>query len=357
MVWGGERQLQVVTQVKSFKEPRLVPPVLELVLMKRGDVMIVQGWTYDCFLPYALMRWWVGVVLCCGVSSLTIRFLSSDWQFLGGLAFTGLGTTEVLSTCQHPRQLLGPHIKPLACLLGRPLIEVFPQHLQPYCCRQNAGGAISRFMGPDRGCWGWAGPSFSPSLSFLLLTFWPTCPLLGLGTPPGCSVVPTVSRPHLWWTTGWPCPSPLLRHWHLHRLWPNAHEPVPHAWICLLWMQSLWPVWPSQVAVSWTPDQSAILRRDPPPWLPLFAGVVANTLQWGPLWFGGRHLHQRPPLFPTASQLSSWNFWLFGPKLSSYLHGLMLKGGQTHCWSFLHIILPPLGSGPSFRPLFFLFFH
>ena len=27
---------------KSFKEPHLVPPVLELVLMKQGDVMIVQ---------------------------------------------------------------------------------------------------------------------------------------------------------------------------------------------------------------------------------------------------------------------------------------------------------------------------
>ena len=38
----GERQLQVVTWGKSFKEPRLVLPVLELVLMKRGDVMIVQ---------------------------------------------------------------------------------------------------------------------------------------------------------------------------------------------------------------------------------------------------------------------------------------------------------------------------
>ena len=32
---GGYRE-------KSLKEPRLVPPVLELVLMKRGDVMIVQ---------------------------------------------------------------------------------------------------------------------------------------------------------------------------------------------------------------------------------------------------------------------------------------------------------------------------
>ena len=53
---GGERQLQVVTWGKLFKEPRLVPPVLELVLMRRGDVMIMQGWTYDCFSPYALMR-------------------------------------------------------------------------------------------------------------------------------------------------------------------------------------------------------------------------------------------------------------------------------------------------------------
>ena len=52
----GKRQLRVVTWGKSFKESCLVPPVLELVLVKRGDVMIVQGWTYDCFSPYALMR-------------------------------------------------------------------------------------------------------------------------------------------------------------------------------------------------------------------------------------------------------------------------------------------------------------
>ena len=56
MVWEGGKAAAGGYREKSFKEPHLVPPVLELVLMRRGDVMIVQGRTYDCFSLYALMR-------------------------------------------------------------------------------------------------------------------------------------------------------------------------------------------------------------------------------------------------------------------------------------------------------------
>ena len=90
-------------------------------------------------------------MLCCVVvvvsCHLTVCFLLSDWRFLGGLAFMGLSTTEVLFTHQHPRQLLRPHIKMLTCLLGCPLIEVFLRHLQPHSCCQDAGRSISRFVG------------------------------------------------------------------------------------------------------------------------------------------------------------------------------------------------------------------
>ena len=87
-------------------------------------------------------------MLCVVVVSclLTVCLPFLCWLF-GGLMFPCLCATQVLSTSQHPRQLLGPHIKPLACLLGHPLIDVFPQHLQPYCCHQDVSGAIARLVG------------------------------------------------------------------------------------------------------------------------------------------------------------------------------------------------------------------
>ena len=56
MVWEGEKAAAGGYTGEVVYESHLVPPVLEPVLMKRGDVMIVQGWTYDCFSPYVLMR-------------------------------------------------------------------------------------------------------------------------------------------------------------------------------------------------------------------------------------------------------------------------------------------------------------
>ena len=83
--------------------------------------------------------------------SSAISFLLSDWRFHGGLAFMGLGTTKVLPTSQHSRQLLHSHIETLTGLLCCPLVEVFLGHLQPDSCCQDAGGAGSRFMGQTGG--------------------------------------------------------------------------------------------------------------------------------------------------------------------------------------------------------------
>ena len=125
-------------------------------------------------------------MLCCVVVVVsclsTVCFLLSDQRFLGGLAFTGLSTTEVLFTCQHPRQLLCPHIETLTRLLGSPLIEVFLQHLQPHSCCQDVGGAILRFVGQTGGI----GDGQDHLLHLLPLLFWPSFLLSGSKTPPGC---------------------------------------------------------------------------------------------------------------------------------------------------------------------------
>ena len=159
MVWEGGKAAAGGYTGEVINESHLVPPILELVWMP-DDLMnemplwwFVQGWTYDCFLPYALMRWCSRFVLCHVVSRLGVCLLPSDWWFLGGFALSCLSTTKVLSSCQHSWQLLGPHVKPLTCLLGRPLIEILSQHLQPNCHCQYAGGAIPWFMG-QAGCIG-----------------------------------------------------------------------------------------------------------------------------------------------------------------------------------------------------------
>ena len=80
-----------------------------------------------------------------------VRFLLSDQRFLSGLPFTGLSTTKVLFTSQHPQQLLCSYIKMLIRLLRCPLVEVFLGHLQPDSCCQDVGQSVSRFMGQTGG--------------------------------------------------------------------------------------------------------------------------------------------------------------------------------------------------------------
>ena len=128
----GKRQLWVVTWGKSLMNPALCRLYWNwcwwLDEMRWCDDLCRDG----LMIVFCHMHWWDDVVdLFCFVSCLVlgICLLPSDWWFFGGLTLSHLRTTQVLSSRQHSQQLLGPHIKSLTHLLGRPLVEIFLWHL------------------------------------------------------------------------------------------------------------------------------------------------------------------------------------------------------------------------------------
>ena len=77
---------------------------------------------------------------------LGVRLFPSDRWFFGGLTLSRLRTTQVLSACQYPQQLLGPHIKSLTHSLAIPSLKYF-------CDIFSQTAAANMWVGPFLGLW------------------------------------------------------------------------------------------------------------------------------------------------------------------------------------------------------------